>query len=230
MPRTRTREQIRDSARQLADQVGSTFVTDAAANFWIDQAVAELWDLLLAADPDRYLVTSNVNTTQGTKGYALPADFYKLRGVDLLVGSERYSLEPYQFAERNRYRAEAVAFPASEFSGVRYRVQRGGMTGSTGEIRFEPDPGTNTYELHYLQAPQLLTTDGATFDGVAGWEDWVVYTVAIQMMLKEESDPSGLMAERARIEQRINRMAADRDMGRAPRIQDVREYSRRNLW
>lgn len=96
-----------------------------------------------------------------------------------------------------------------------------GIDGTEGLLYFEPDPGTETYTLHYIQAPQELAADDDDFDGVAGWEEWVIYDVGIRMMLKEEADASALERERARIEARIRRMAGERDSGTAPRVQDT---------
>lgn len=230
MPRTRTRLQIRDAARALADQVNGAFVTDDQANFWIDQAIAALWDKVAIADPDRYLKSSDISTTAGTKSYALPADFYKLRGVELVSGSSRYTVERYEFAERNVYQNADVWLIPNERTNVRYRIMGGGDDGSTSKIYFEPDPGTNTYTVWYVQAPQLLTSDPDTFDGAGGWEEYVIYDVAAKMAAKEQSDDTAAfcLVQRAEAEARVLAAAPDRDAGQAPRVQDTRTYS--SLW
>lgn len=223
MARTRTRLQLRDAARREADMVSSTFVTDTMANDWIDTEVAALWDLLVEAAPERYALTTTISTTTGTRAYNVPADFYKPLAVDRQWGADWIACEPWQIAERNDYGNGHATIPA-------YRIIGGGLTGSTAQVYFEPDPGTATYRLLYVQAPQLLTADGSTLDGVAGWDDYVVLGVAIRMKEKEESDYSGLMARRAQLEARIKRMARGRSSGRAARINDVRgSVSRRRL-
>lgn len=201
--------------------MNSSFVTDSQANFWINQSIAELWDILVASDPQRFYKSTTVSTTAGTKSYALPADFYQIHGMDLNSGDERITLEPYQFAERNRYRWNHIVGVGNDRTHVRYRVMGQGIDGTEGLLYFEPDPGTETYTLHYIQAPQELAADDDDFDGVAGWEEWVIYDVGIRMMLKEEADASALERERARIEARIRRMAGERDSGTAPRVQDT---------
>ena len=88
MALTRTLSELRDTARALADEVESDFITDAQLDFWINQAIAALWDLVTQADPDRYYKVGTIPTTEGTKNYALPPDFYKLRALDLISGNE----------------------------------------------------------------------------------------------------------------------------------------------
>ena len=222
MARTRTRLELRTDARQLADQVDTNFVTDAVANYWINQSVAELWDLLVSTDIDRYVKEATISTTEGTKSYSLPSDFYKPREVEKLVNSERITIEQFQFAEKNRYRdTPYFGLPYEDFL-PRYRIMQQGIDGSDALIFFEPDPGTGTYYLWYVQAPQQLSDDADTFDGVAGWEDHIVYNVAIKMLIREESDPTPLVFERDRIERRIKTMSSGRSSGRPPRVQDTR--------
>jgi hypothetical protein len=205
--------------------VNTTFVTDAQLNVWIDESLAELWDLLSRADPDRYLMApySIATTASGSKpyAYALPADFYQARGVDLVIGNDRYPLERVDFLDRERFStASSLAMPPYG-TLVRYRIERSAADGSGARIVFDPDPGTNTYNLHYVQAPQLLGSDVATFDGVAGWEMWIVYDVAAKALAKEESDASFCLAQRARIEERIKHSGRQRDAASPTKIQDT---------
>lgn len=63
------------------------------------------------------------------------------------------------------------------------------------------------------------------WDGINGWEEYVVVDAAIRMMSKEESDPSVLMADRQELEDRLTEIASQRDMGSPKKLQDVsREF------
>lgn len=223
MARTRTRLQIRDAARQIADQVNSTFVSDAEVNFRIDQRVAQLYDMLVAADSDRYVVEASVTTTSGPQPWtaALPADFYVMRGVDLRRGSSRYPLDTYALQERM---GGAGDWPTMEQAPMRYRVASNGIDGADAAIHFDRNPGNATFIVYYVPNPPLLAADGDVLDGFAAWEDWIILKVARDMLAKEESDTSALDIECAQIEQRIKHMAATRDAGSAPRVADVRNY------
>lgn len=65
--------------------------------------------------------------------------------------------------------------------------------------------------------------DPDRWDGINGWEEYVVLDAAIVAMLKEETDPSGLMSQKAEIDRRIIDMADSRDKGRPARLQDVQQ-------
>lgn len=216
MARARSLLTIRNAARALADQANTAFVTDAQANVMINQSLNDLWEKITTADPSRYVTESTVAATTGVKTYALPADFYKLRYLDKVSGTDRYTVHPYLVSEKNRYRL-----------GIARDIPFYSLIGQN--LTFEPDPGTATYKLGYLQLFTELASDADTFDGVAGWEDYTIWDVAGRMAVKEESDPSPFWAERARIERRIEAVAHDRDFSRAPTIADTRS-SRLERW
>jgi len=209
---------MRTEVRVQADIVDSTFLTNANLDYWINQSLNALWEMVVNADPDRYVTEDTINATTGTKAYALPADFYKTRYVHLLINGstdDRVTIEPFQMAERNQYKWAQRWSGQSDVAYVRYR-----LIGSN--IEFEPDPGTNTFKHGYVQLFTELATDGATFDGVAGWEEWAVLDTVRKCLRKEESDTSDVVADMAAIAMRLNAHMADRDLGRAPRIQNTR--------
>ena len=84
---------------------------------------------------------------------------------------------------------------------------------SGGSAPIWPVPGTvpDNGILWAYQGPQSLFA--TTFDGISGYEDLVVLDAAIKCMVKEESDPSALMAQRTEWMDRINEAAANRNAG-----------------
>jgi hypothetical protein len=229
MARTRTRAQIMASARALADQVGTTRNTDAVLAYQINQLIAQLWAKLVAVDPDRFLVAGSISTTAGTKAYALPAAFMSMRRVARVVGSYEYTIEKFGLAEK----ASGYDYPGfAHADGVRYRVWGQGLDGSAVRINFEPDPGTATYAIYYVQAPQVIDEtaggDASTVDGVAGWERWIELQLAIWMKERDEEDTGSLRADVAQIEKTMMVLASQRDAGKAPRVQNVRRRRRSN--
>lgn len=234
MARTRTRSQIMAAARALADQTGTTRCTDAQLAYQINQLIAQLWGKLVAVDPDRYLTTHDLSTTAGTKAYNLTtaaADFMSMRRVARVDGDREWPIEKYGLAEKSYYQDDYPGF--SSFTRVRYRVWGTGIDGADCTINFEPDPGTATYRLYYVQAPQVIDEtaggDSDTLDGVAGWEAWIEHKLAIWMKERDEEDTSGLRADVAQIERTMMVLAAQRDAGKAPRVQNVRRR-RRPTW
>jgi hypothetical protein len=78
--------QLKDRSRQRADMENSEFVTDAELTIYINGSIAELHDLLVASyGSDYFLSSTTFSTVAGTESYSLPADFYKLMGVDVQV-------------------------------------------------------------------------------------------------------------------------------------------------
>jgi hypothetical protein len=77
---------LRARARERADMVGSSFVADTATSLdaWLNEGAQILHDKLVEAYGSEYLEKSTTATTTTATDYALPSDFYKLLGVDLL--------------------------------------------------------------------------------------------------------------------------------------------------
>lgn len=76
-----------------------------------------------------------------------------------------------------------------------------------------PVPGTvndNGITWAYQGLQSMFAT---TFDGISGYEDLVTLDMAIKFMIKEESDTTALMAQRAEWMDRINQAAENRNAG-----------------
>lgn len=205
---------LRARARELADQVGSTFVTDAATSLdaFINAGLDALYDLMVQAYGEDYFLTSSAFTTvAGTATYALPADFGKLRGVDLLyTGNTRVPLSRFNFAERNRLRDPLLAGEVPS-----YRLQ-----GSL--LWLEPAP-TAAYSgtLWYVPSRPLLVNGADSVNVPNGWEDYAVLEAAIRVGLKEEGDVSGLLSLQERMRARLEAAVESRDAGEPERVVDT---------
>lgn len=218
MALTRTLVQLRDEARQLANMENSEFASDAEVNRYVNSAIRDLYDKLVQARGEQYYrVTENLTTTADQSTVALSglsSDFYKLLGIDLQLSGRWLEMRAMDFHHRNNFQLSTTGRP------IAYLIKGA-------DLEFFPTPGAvYTIRVHYLPLPTTLSLDADTFDGINGWEDWVVKTVGMWLLLKEESDISGLMAERARIEERIEAMAQSRDHGEPRRPRDVRNVGR----
>lgn len=208
--------EIRTQAKDRADMANSTFVSDAEWNRYINAAAKELYDLLVSAyGDDYYLATSTLSIVSNTEDYDLPADFYKLRGVDLILSNERsYSLKPFNFAERNRYKNGNLSWIFNRDTNVRYRIFKD-------KIKFLPIPtGTYDIKLWYIPSMTELAGDSDEFDGINGWEDYIVVDAAIRALVKEESDVSALYAEKQKLLDRVRTLAPNRDAGESYTVTD----------
>jgi hypothetical protein len=194
--------------------VGSDFVTDTATSLdaFINASADELYDLLTLKFDD-YNVSSAGFTTDGGTTVALPADFYKLLGVDLSVGGREQPLSQFTFKERHRYQAADVArngLPLYRLEGSVLRLRPAPASGLSGTIWYTP-----------TRAQLVAGSDAMA--GVSGWEEYVVVDSAIKCLAKEESDTTTLERKLAGLKQRIEEAAAVRAPAEPAKIVDVED-------
>lgn len=216
MALTKQLSALRVEARERADMVNSGFVQDPELNSFINASLKELYDLLVASYQDYFLKFADTQFVVNQDTYTLPTDFYKSRGIDLLLGGvpeDFIRLKPFNFAERSR--TDNIV-PASRniISRQVYIIQ-------AGNVRFIPNPASNdSFRIWYIPHATPLVADGDTFDGINGWEDYIVVDAAIKMLQKEESDVQVLFAQKQLLKIRIENMAEDRDAGEPKTISD----------
>lgn len=197
------------AAQQYSDNVGSNFVatTGTAPVEWTRYVNVSLQDVYgLTAQvygADYYMqspATGYTFTTTGlTQFYALPTDFFKLLGLDVLYGAQNQwiGLKPFPITEHNRYNWTNTPAPAA---GLQFR-------------------------MFYIPRVTLLVNPGDTIPDaldINGWGDLIAVNAAIMALTKEESDTSALMARKQEFVARINAEAENRDAASADKIVDVR--------
>lgn len=220
---------LRTSVRQRCNMENSQFVSDSELNRYINQSLAELYDLVVASYEDYEIQEIVFNYTSSSNqpsddGYTLPADFYKIRGLDFQAGTEWAEVEPFTFINRNRssstdiYTNRAFLYPARNYKVV------------GNSLRLIPIGQCNgTYRMFYIPCPTALVNDGDTTSlSFSGWDEYVVVDASIKCMQKEESDVSVLQMQKQELKQRILEMAGSRDAG-APKQVEIRR-SRNRGW
>ena len=138
--------ELRTLTRQRADMENSQFVTDTELTRYLNNSWGELYNLIVENfNEDYYTTSTTISLSSGTDSYSLPSDFYKMRGVDLVVTStESVPLRRYNWAERTR---NSVTVRARDY---RYRIQKG-------SIIFTPLPSTNdSIKIFYIPDPRKL--------------------------------------------------------------------------
>lgn len=76
-------------------------------------------------------------------------------------------------------------------------------------------------EIEYIPTPLDLVDDTDTFDGVSGWDELIANLMARDIMIKREADPSAVMSNIARLEQRIATRSKGYDKGHPKYITDL---------
>lgn len=216
-----TLARVREDAHFYADQRSGTtfsdFSTPTETDRLINQVLRRWYDLLVAArGHDLYTKTTEGGgdqTVANTQSYALPADFYQLRGVELHWSATDIEEVPeIPLNERNAYRRYAT--------WARYAPK--GYTLLTDKLRLLPTPTTVTdYALLYIPVAPTLAGDNDTFDGVNGWEKFVALGVALELRAAEQSDASDIAALFSSERERLEELAAQRDASQVKRVRDT---------
>lgn len=216
MAKSVTLSYVKTAAQRRADMLNSAFIETQELTDMVNSSYAELYDLLTTLyGNDYYATTSILNFVNGQQSYTLPSDFYKLLGVDLKIDATRKAaLKPFMFPERNRYQNSLLP---SIYGFLQFRYRLNGNN-----IIFTPVPDSaREVTLWYIPVVSTLVNEGDTFDGVNGYEEYIIIDVARKLRIKEESDVSELMADKAAMITRINDSAQNRDAGMPERVMDV---------
>ncbi len=228
-----TLAEMRTRARELADMQTSNqaaaFVTDAELNRAINRHIKQLYNkLIIARGDDYYAQSTSVGLIGSSISLALIA-FMQLLSLSATDGTRvvwvpKFSLK--QWAELKYLENIGVA----DLGMYRYRLM-----GNNLEIRPACNNASHSFIIHYLPAFAPLVNDADTFDGINGWEDWACYGAAIDMLNKEESleQAQGLMAQRALLNDQIEKLSGNRDAGMpevvGDTMHDFGDYSARRL-
>ncbi len=231
-------KEIRERSQQRADRVNSQFVTLPEWNYFINQALYELYDLLVDTYEDYfeapevsfqcngqdYLydlpdgVLTFLNTQNNTTIVAPP--FYRLSGVDLGLNNAQnayVTLNKYNLIDRNRFVYPNSTSTIYGVFNLQYRLMGN-------KIRFIPTPSAGQFIrlLYVPKLPVLLQETDMSTIGYSGWLQYVIVRAAKYALDKEESDTRALDAELLFLKTRIEQSAINRDIGRPDTISDSR--------
>jgi hypothetical protein len=220
MARTRTFLQLRQEALEAVDLEDEQYVPVSGAELQrqVNQSIADLHDLLIEHGGSSYgRQVSTIATVAGAATVSLPTAFYKLYGVDISVETGKFApAEPMRFELRNNFDGIA-GWNAGRT--VCYEVE----SGNPSLLRFWPTPAAvHSVRVWYVAHATELVADGDAFDGINGWEKWVVTDVGIWLRQKQEQDATDLERRLARMTERISKMAPRRDRGEPERTLDTR--------
>lgn len=222
---TVTLETMRRIVRELACQES---VTPASAfvernpelDGRINEHLCALRDLLIELQGQEWAVkTKAITLVSGTADYNLPGDFDELLGVRLERSGEQTALDPWDYADLAELESTGSY---AEPSAYRYRLR----DDEGGRITIKPTPdAADTLHLDYIPAYQELPNDAGaeSFSMPYGAWKWAAYGAAVDALNKEDNHAGAqaLMAQQAKLEQRLRRKFARRDR-RAPAIRDTR--------
>jgi hypothetical protein len=189
------------------------FVTDAEITSYINNSLAELDDIMVTDYEDYKLSLMQASLSNNKNIISIPGDFYKLRGVDFQNTTTNTvqwtTLYEFQLPERNlnnRMLAN-VLLPYSNLS-LTYRLSNVGI------IIMPASQCQGIYQIWYT--PKFVTlknlTDTLTIQmDTQAWVEYAVVDCCIKILNKQNLDPSGFLADKAALQQRVRSAAKNRD-------------------
>ncbi len=214
-----TLEELKEQVLQRADMVNSNFCSDTELNSWINQAASGLYDMIVSRYEDYYTTSFEFSIASGD-GYTLPNQVYKIRGLDFKISGDWITLHTFTFEERNNGNRQ-INRALLGLTNMKYKWIGNRIT------IIPADQAVGDYQVWYIPDITALSADDDELPpDLNRWREYIVVEAAIKCLLKEESDVSGLMAEKAEMVNRILNMAQNRDAGAPERVIDVNN----NLW
>ena len=215
--------------RQRTDMTNSGFISDVEIVGYINLAMADLHDILVTSYEDYYINQTDYTLplTDGTR--ALPDSFYKVLGVDISMsssfdsGSVTYRVRPYSFQERDAYSNPVMV--SARTTNTFYNI-RGN------NIYFIPDPTVAAKaRLYWVPEATFFASTGSGWEDqqiktvapavAVGWEEFIILSVCIKMVMKEEGDPGNYYRLLKDVRERLTNVAKVRDPGESKAIRDV---------
>lgn len=180
--------------RRLTDTENDNHITDAYLLTLIDRSYGKLYKTI-TTQYESYFDTEDTSLALvvDQRLYNLPATILHLKGVDIVKGSERIPLRRFTLNQRSSFTNDPRFVPyAAERMRTNYRYKTQGNS-----LRIDPLPNsTEPLILTYVPRPTRITSSSDTFDVIAGFDDFIIYDAAIQVLTRQERDPSQYVALR----------------------------------
>jgi len=182
-----TLSQLRTDVAAQADFVTSSTgrYTDTLLNRLINQSVQRFRERVCKEGMTHYLVSTTGTLSSGsTSPYsfkeldlsAVTPSVVRVYGVDITYSNVVRTLAHRPFQERN------------DFGGpMTTGIPRAWAIYGTRTVAIMPAPDQNyAYTVWYLPVLADMSADGDTFDGVAGWEQWIVWDVVCNLIARDQ--------------------------------------------
>lgn len=223
MARARTLTELIADVRDRADAENSQHVTDAQVTRYLNQSIAALYALIVEQDEADFAEECTFTATAGAASTSMVTEPvegtivypYKILAVDV-IDADGFSWPVPRFMMGERAALDAEAGQWGVVTATRYQWR-----GNKDLFWSPPWEADRTIRVTYIPSPTDLSSGSDTFDGRAGWEEWVTLDSAIKVLAKEESDVTDMVRERALVEQRILKQIVARDRAQPKRVRDV---------
>ena len=199
------------------ERAGEEFTTPGAVSTdelkrAVNNAYRRLRGMLTASrGAGYYAASANIASVSGTATYALPTDFVSLLAIYVHDGSRARQMAQWEWSDAAHMRSMSLR------GGYTWRSWTYRIVGQLLEVAPTPTE-VRTIVVRYIPTVADLSNDADTVDGIEGWEEWIVLTVAISLLSKLEREIGPLVQERAVLEAEIKALAGSRDAHRTTRM------------
>jgi hypothetical protein len=194
---------------------------------YVNQGASELWDLLIEARGPEYFreTAPTITTLASTTSYSLQyaTAFYLLVSVRVEDATGGYA-EPLTSFTSQEEPSLRDSSNGSDGFPTHYQLRRS-SNGSNTLAVLPAHAAGNSLIVDYVPTFTDLTDSAlSSFDGVNGWEEYIVDFAALKMATKDEewNLVRELREDMKGLRSRILKLAPKRDMHRARRVKDVR--------
>lgn len=195
MARNRSLSQLREDLRWQADQLGATLRHDnASLNRVINQSIQRFREWVSEQGWPIYLKPiSGVLPVGPTAPYAFAElDLDSFESISILrvffmectVNGQILDVPQIPFEQRNQYQGIFGPTP----TGSTQSIPVGFIHYGTKIGILPPPQSAYPFTLWYLPLLADLTNDTDMFDGVAGWEEWVIWDGLVKIIVRDH-DP-----------------------------------------
>ena len=193
----------------------------------LNQAGADLYDqLVVVRGADFYEKTNTISITANTASYSVPNDFYQVLSLEVPLSSSN-KIQLRRVGRDERPLLESVGPYSAYTAGIPYAYMLHGanaVNGAGQTIEFQPTPQTSVNAtLYYVPTPERMANENSSWDGIAGWERYMVDWACIKIG-ERERDPELVAMKRAsmnEMKERIQSLAKGRDAMEPARVRDV---------
>lgn len=223
-----TMSQLITYTRARSNMENNQFVTDSEIQFYLNQSLGELDDLLATEYEDYHMQNyqSILSGNNPTNIIPIPSNLLKLRGIDFqyqpaAVTNQAlwFTLPRFNFLERNQQNPlSVISMPWGRLNMSYNLIDQG----------IEIIPATQcqgTYQIWYTPKFEYLENVNQAlpfYMNGQGWSEYAIVDACIKIFDKQNIDPSGFMAEKEALRQRIIASAKNRDSGGVKSVADTR--------
>jgi hypothetical protein len=224
-----TLQTIINHIRQRTGMENNQFITDAELTSEINKSLCQL-DMILVSKFNDYKLTAVIlSVTPGTANIALPADFIKLRGVDIWYNAGNQdgyrTMFEYSFPHRNK-----KTYPISGPIGfgpyqMEYRLEGSNVVLLPASVATQ-----NNWQYRVWYTPDYIplvnTTDTLqSYMDSQAWYEYAVVDCCIKVLAKQNLNPETFMVQKAEIKEMILKLSApNRNAGQPASVADTRSF------